>query len=105
VQQEIVFIESDCLQLYYNTKLVQEINVYFITMHQQFYLIRPWHSETTFIDLPNKLCQLLNIQGFERELIDSASNTNKLRPLKKKAHSPQCSIDCFLLQMDSNHNM
>jgi hypothetical protein len=32
------------------------------------YVARPWDSETTFINLPNKLCQLLNIQGFEDKL-------------------------------------
>jgi hypothetical protein len=68
LQQEILFIESDRLELYYNERFIQETNIYFDTINQQFYMTRPWHSETTFINLPNKLCQLLNIQGFEDKL-------------------------------------
>ncbi len=68
IQQEIKFIESDCLELFYHGKLIQETNVYFDSIHQQFYVTRPWNSETTFIDLPNKLCQLFNIQRFEDKL-------------------------------------
>jgi hypothetical protein len=68
IQQDVSFMESDCLELFYNGKLVQEINVYFDSIHQQLYVTRPWSSETTFIDLPKKLCQLLNIQGFEDKL-------------------------------------
>jgi hypothetical protein len=68
VQQELDFIESDCLELFYNEKFVQEANVYFDNNNQQLYVTRPWDGETTFIDLPNKLCQLLNIQGFEKNI-------------------------------------
>jgi hypothetical protein len=68
LQQEFDFIESDCLQLFYNGNLIQETNVYFDNNQQQFYVTRPWDGETTFIDLPSKLCQLLNIQGFEDKL-------------------------------------
>ncbi len=68
LQQEIRFIESDCLKLYYSKNFIQETNAYFDAVHQQFYLTRPWYSETTFIDLPKKLCQLLKIEGFEEDL-------------------------------------
>ncbi|CAF3840769.1 unnamed protein product, partial [Rotaria sp. Silwood1] len=68
IQQENDFIESDCLQLFYNQKFVQETNVYFDNKYKQLYVRRPWDSETTFIDLPNKLCQLLNIRGFEKNI-------------------------------------
>lgn len=68
LQQNIVFMESDCLQLFYNKTFVQETNVYFDKINQQFYIIRPWNSETSLMELPNKLCQLLNIQGFEDKL-------------------------------------
>jgi hypothetical protein len=68
IQQENDFIESDRLQLFYNQKFVQEANVYFDIHHKQLYVRRPWNSETTFIDLPNKLCQLLNIRGFEQNI-------------------------------------
>jgi hypothetical protein len=68
LQQEICFIESDCLKLYYNKKFIQETNAYFDADHQQFYVIRPWDSEMTFIDLPKILCQLLKIEGFEGNL-------------------------------------
>jgi len=68
LQQETQFIESDNLKFFYKKNLFQEANVYCDTIHQKFYITRPWKSETTFIDLPNKLCQLLNIQGFEDKL-------------------------------------
>ncbi len=68
LQQETEFIELDDLKFFFKGKLFQETNVYFDTINQKFYLIRQWNSETTFIDLPNKLCQLLNIQGFEDKL-------------------------------------
>jgi hypothetical protein len=68
IQQENDFIESDRLQLFYNHQLVDETNVYFHPKHKQIYVRRPWDSETTFLNLPNKLCQLLNIQGFEKNI-------------------------------------
>ncbi len=68
IQQENDFIESDRLQLYYHRKLVGETNVYFDNKYRQLYVRRPWDSETTFIDLPNKLCLLLNIPGFEKNI-------------------------------------
>ena len=68
LQEEIDFIESNCLELVYHDSLVQETSVYFDTMHQQFYVCRPWNSETTMMDLPRKLCQLLHIEGFEEKL-------------------------------------
>jgi hypothetical protein len=68
IQQENDFIESDRLQLSYHRKLVGETNVYFDNKHRQLYVRRPWDSETTFIDLPNKLCLLLNIPGFEKNI-------------------------------------
>ncbi len=68
IQQENDFIESNRLQLFYNQKFVQETNVYFDIHHKQLYVRRPWNSETTFIDLPNKLCQLLNTRGFEQNI-------------------------------------
>jgi hypothetical protein len=68
IQQENDFIESDCLELFYNQKFVQKTNVYFDSRNKQLYVTRPWDSETTFINLPNKLCQLLNIHGFEDKL-------------------------------------
>jgi hypothetical protein len=68
LQQEIQFIESDCLKFSFKEKFVHETNVYHDVVHQKFYLTRPWNSEITFIDLPNHLCRLLNIQGFEDKL-------------------------------------
>jgi hypothetical protein len=68
LQQEILFIESDRLKLHYNKIFIQETNFYFDTINRQFYMTRPWHSETTLINLPKKLCQLLTIEGFEDEL-------------------------------------
>jgi hypothetical protein len=68
IQQENDFIESSCLELYYNQKFVEKTNVYFDSRNKQLYVTRPWDSETTFINLPNKLCQLLNIQRFEDKL-------------------------------------
>ena len=68
LQQEVDFIESDSLELFYHNNLVQETNVYFNSMHQQFYICRPWNSATTVMDLPSKLCKLLNIEGFEEKL-------------------------------------
>ena len=68
LQQETHFIECDCLKLYYNNKFIQETNVYFDSIPQMFYITRPWDSETTFINLPKKLCQLLKIEGFENNL-------------------------------------
>jgi hypothetical protein len=68
IQQENDFIESDSLELFYNQKFVQKTNVYYDNKYKQLYVARPWDSETTFINLPNKLCQLLNIQGFEDKL-------------------------------------
>ncbi|CAF2995219.1 unnamed protein product [Rotaria socialis] len=68
VQQDFDFIESDSLELFYNQNFVHKTNVYFDNGHKQLYVTRPWNSETTFIDLPNKLCQLLNIHGFEHKL-------------------------------------
>jgi hypothetical protein len=68
IQQDLEFKESDCLQLFYRNNFIQEANVYFDTVLQQLYITRPWNSETTLMDLPNKLCQLLNIQGFEDKL-------------------------------------
>ncbi|CAF3334307.1 unnamed protein product [Rotaria sp. Silwood2] len=47
---------------------MEETNVYFDNKYKQLYVRRPWDSETTFIDLPNKLCQLLNIRGFEKNI-------------------------------------
>ena len=68
IQQDNSFIESDRLELYYNGIFIEETNVYFDYKHQQLYVQRPWYSETTCIDLPNKLCQLLNIRGFEKKI-------------------------------------
>ena len=68
VQQHTRFIEGDCLKLYYHGKFIQETNAYFDSSEQDFYFTRPWDSETTLIDLPRKLCRLLNIQGFEENL-------------------------------------
>jgi hypothetical protein len=68
LQQETQFIELDYLKFFFKGKLIQETNVFFDTIHQKFYITRQWDTETTFIDLPNKLCQLLKIQGFEGEL-------------------------------------
>jgi hypothetical protein len=68
IQQEVGFFESDCLKLFYHGKSVDETDVYNDAVHQKFYVIRPWKSETTLIDLPKKLCQLLNIIGFEEKL-------------------------------------
>jgi hypothetical protein len=68
IQQEYDFIESENLQLFYHQKFVQETNVYFDNRYKQLYVTRPWDSETTFINLPNKLCQLLNIEGFEKNI-------------------------------------
>ena len=68
IQQENDFIESVRLQLLYHQKLVGETNVYFDSKHKQLYVRRPWDSETTFIDLPNKLCLLFNISGFEKNI-------------------------------------
>jgi hypothetical protein len=41
LRQEIHFIESDGLKLYYNENFIQETNAYFDPT-------RPWNSETTF---------------------------------------------------------
>ena len=68
IQQENHFIESDRLQLFYHQKFVQETNVYFDNKHKHLYIRRPWTSGTTFIDLPNKLCQLFNIHRFEQNI-------------------------------------
>ncbi|CAM4802546.1 unnamed protein product [Rotaria magnacalcarata] len=68
IQQDFDFIESDSLELFYNQNFVHKTNVYFDSVHKQLYVTRPWNSETTFIDLPKKLCQLLNIHGFEDKL-------------------------------------
>ncbi|CAF0984392.1 unnamed protein product [Adineta ricciae] len=68
IQQEYAFIESDSLQLFYHQNFVRQTNVYFDSKHKQLYVTRPWDSETTFIDLPNKLCLLLNIQDFDKNL-------------------------------------
>lgn len=68
LQQEIDFIESESLELFYNGKFVQKAHVYFDFRTKQLYVTRPWNSEITFIDLPTKLCQLLNIHGFESKL-------------------------------------
>ena len=68
IQQENNFIESSRLQLLYNRQFVGETNVYFDSRYKQLYVRRPWDSETTFIDLPNKLCLLFNIQGFEKNI-------------------------------------
>ncbi|CAF1142611.1 unnamed protein product [Adineta ricciae] len=68
IQQEYAFIESESLQLFYHHNFIRQTNVYFDSKHKQLYVTRPWDSETTFIDLPNKLCLLLNIQGFEKNL-------------------------------------
>ncbi|CAF0964760.1 unnamed protein product [Rotaria sordida] len=68
IQQENDFMESDSLELFYNQNFVQKTNVYFDNRNKQLYVTRPWDSETTFINLPNKLCQLLNIHGFEDKL-------------------------------------
>ncbi|CAF4288795.1 unnamed protein product [Rotaria sp. Silwood2] len=50
---------------YFRRKLI-EISPFF--RNKQLYVTRPWDSETTFINLPYKLCQLLNIHGFEDKL-------------------------------------
>ncbi|CAF3801243.1 unnamed protein product, partial [Rotaria sp. Silwood1] len=68
IQQENDFVESDSLELFYNQNFVQKTNVYFDSRNKQLYVARPWDSETTFINLPNKLCQLLNIHEFEDKL-------------------------------------
>ncbi|CAF0977112.1 unnamed protein product [Adineta steineri] len=68
LQQEYDLTESDNLQLFYHKIFVRETTVYFDNKRKQLYVKRPWDSETTFIDLPNKLCQLLNIQGFEKNI-------------------------------------
>ncbi len=68
LQQEIEFFESDRLELFYDGKFVDETDVYNDTIHQKFYVTRPWKSETTLIDLPKILCQLLCIVGFEEKL-------------------------------------
>lgn len=67
-QQDIDFIESDSLELSYQQKLVQKTNVYYDHKHKLLYVTRPWNSETVFINLPNKLCQLINILNFEDKL-------------------------------------
>ncbi len=68
IQQEIGFFQSDCLKLFYNVKFVDETDVYNDAVHRKFYVTRPWTSEEVFMDLPKKLCQLLNIVGFEEKL-------------------------------------
>ncbi|CAF4011420.1 unnamed protein product [Rotaria sp. Silwood2] len=68
IQQENDFVESDSLELFYNQNFVQKTNVYFDSRNKQLYVTRPWDSETTFINLPYKLCQLLNIREFEDKL-------------------------------------
>jgi hypothetical protein len=68
LQQETQFIELEDLKFYFKEKLFHETNVYFDTINRKFYLTRQWDSETTFIDLPNKLCQLLSIERFEGQL-------------------------------------
>jgi hypothetical protein len=67
IQQQVHFIESDSLKLFYNGKFIQEINVYFDTIHQKFYTTRPWNDDITLINLPKHLCQLLNIQKCQDE--------------------------------------
>lgn len=68
IQQENNFIESERLHLYYNGDLIQETTVYYDNRYQQLYIQRPWNSERTLMELPCKLCQLLNIHGFEKEI-------------------------------------
>ncbi|UJR07466.1 hypothetical protein I4U23_011755 [Adineta vaga] len=68
IQQDNDFIESDSLELFYHQKLVQKTNVYYDFKHKQLYIRRPCDSETTLIELPYKLCQLLNINGFEKHI-------------------------------------
>lgn len=68
IQQDTDFIESDSLELSYNQKSVGKANVYYDNRNKLLYVTRPWDSETTFIDLPNKLCQLLKIKSFDDKL-------------------------------------
>lgn len=67
-EQEVQFLELDEIKFYFKEKIIQEKNVYFDEINRKFYLTRPWNSETTFIDLPNKLCQLFHIEGFEDKI-------------------------------------
>ncbi|CAF1950707.1 unnamed protein product [Rotaria magnacalcarata] len=68
IERKLKFFESDRLQLFYDSEFVQETNVYIDPVKLELYVSRPWNSETTFISLPKKLCQLLNIKGFEDNL-------------------------------------
>ncbi|CAF0863685.1 unnamed protein product, partial [Adineta steineri] len=90
LQQEYDLIESDNLQLFYHKIFVRETTVYFDNKRKQLYVKRPWDSETTFIDLPNKLCQLLNIQGFEKNIRFLLKGT--IEEIKKHFHSNSIEI-------------
>ncbi|UJR19795.1 hypothetical protein I4U23_022928 [Adineta vaga] len=68
LQEKIDFIESDCLQFYFDGKLIQETYVYNDILSQKFYINRPWKGEMTLMELPKKLCQLLNIEKFDDKL-------------------------------------
>jgi hypothetical protein len=94
LQQEIQFIESDCLKFSFKEKFVHETNVYHDLAHQKFYLTRPWNSEITFIDLPNHLCRLLHIQGFEDKLrfLLKAENKEIIKHLTKHSIEKQTEL-------------
>jgi hypothetical protein len=106
LQQEIQFIESDCLKFSFKEKFMHETNVYHDVVHQKFYLTRPWNSEITFIDLPNHLCRLLHIQGFEDKLrfLLKAENEEIIKHFTKYSIEKQTELRSSLtLQMSIHH--
>ncbi|CAF0810222.1 unnamed protein product [Adineta steineri] len=103
LQQDIHFKESDYLKLFYKEKFIQETNVYHNINNQHLYVTRPWHGETTLIDLPNRLCQLLNIQGFEDKLrfLLKAQKDEIIKHFKKFSIEVPTHKDIVRLQMPS----
>ena len=68
LKQEIDFIESQSLKLFFKNKLVLKTHAFYDIKQQEFHVTKPWDSETTFTDLPRELCQLLQAKGFEDQL-------------------------------------
>ncbi|CAF1034767.1 unnamed protein product [Didymodactylos carnosus] len=58
--------EADSLELLYNEVVIKTLTIY--SINNQLFLVRPWTSQQHQIDLSTKLCEILLLKEFDKEM-------------------------------------